>query len=107
MEHTVSAYLVECGAGLRYSNRHQDHLPLVYVRVGRAGDTGKGNLHEYVQKRNLMESRVLGDCWCHSKYTSSPLSLLFQTYYVAISVLLTVIFSEKIVLSNKRSYGGS
>jgi len=57
---------VECGAGLRYSKRHPDHLPLVYVRVGRAGDTRKGN---------LMESLILGDCWCHSKYASSPLCL--------------------------------
>lgn len=46
-----------------------DHLPLVYLRVGIAGDTRKGN---------LMESLILGDCWCHSKYTSSPLSLSFK-----------------------------
>jgi hypothetical protein len=43
-----------------------DHLPSVCVRVGRAGDTRKGN---------LMESPILGDCRSLSKYTSSPLSL--------------------------------
>ena len=43
--------LVECGAGLRYSYRHPDQLPLVCVLVGRAGDTRKGN---------LIESPILG-----------------------------------------------
>ena len=51
---------------IKIQSSSPDHLPFVYVRVGRAGDSRKGN---------LMESLILGGCWCHSKYTSSPLSL--------------------------------
>jgi hypothetical protein len=62
-------------------------LPLVYLFVGRAGDTRKGN---------LMESPILGRVHCLSKYTSIPPPL--PPYLVAISVLFVAIFCKRILL---------
>ena len=67
LELTVSVFSVECGAGLRYSYRHRIICHRFVCVLEEQVTTRKGN---------LMESPILGDCRCLSKYTSSPLSLL-------------------------------
>ena len=64
LELTVSVFSVECGAGLRYSYRHRIICHRFVCVLEEQVTTRKGN---------LMESPILGDCRCLSKYTSFSL----------------------------------